>query len=426
MFVYHTISCKRGIVNMGHKLDKLKNLINEHQFITGVLASIVASAIISSPSLISTIYSIPNRINNVEKNIKTLTKQNHNFNSSFEKYKTELDDLEIEENFDNINTYFKDIDEKFEKANDNFEKIETRIRDIEKDVFNYIVLQASKQTALELNSINSTIVKENFTIEKNNVPFLASSVVGKDFETNKNYRAENLRNKKLILTYIGDDGEDVIFCGQFNSKQHWDGKCSINVYKKDKLILITDAEYENGKILKYQQFINNGQTFIVSDRKNNDSFNTGETWSYKYDDKYIRKKINFSDISLKDILTVSELKMKIKTTPLTYYSGRTSYGSYNDTTGNAHYLKYSENGNIETLYVGNFENGNFDDATGNAQEIVYDTFNNVNRYFYYKGVFVNGNRQEKVDVNNYVTQKQIDKILEGIEFSCELKWHKTN
>ena len=425
MFAYHTISYKRGIVNMGQKLEKLKNLINKHQFISGVLASIVASTIVSSPSLISTIYSIPHRIDAVEKNIKTLTKQNRNFKSSFENYKTQLDDFKIEENFDDINTNFKDIKEKFEKTNDKFEKIETRIRDIEKDVFNYIILQATKKTASELKFINSSIEEENFTIEKNNVPFLATSVVGIDSETNKNYRAENLRNKKLILTYVGPDGENIIFCGQFNSKQHWDGKCSINVYKKNRLILITDAEYEDGKILNYQQFLNNGQTFIISVRKNKDTYNTGETWNYKFDDKCIRKKINLSDISLKDIITVTEFKMKIKTTPLTYYNGRTSNGSYNDTTGNAYYIKYSENGNIETLYIGNFKDGRFDDTTGNAQEIVYDTFDNINRYFYYKGVFVKGNRQGKVDSNNYITQKQINKILDGMEFNCELKWHKT-
>ena len=348
MFAYHTISYKRGIVNMGQKLEKLKNLINKHQFISGVLASIVASTIVSSPSLISTIYSIPHRIDAVEKNIKTLTKQNRNFKSSFENYKTQLDDFKIEENFDDINTNFKDIKEKFEKTNDKFEKIETRIRDIEKDVFNYIILQATKKTASELKFINSSIEEENFTIEKNNVPFLATSVVGIDSETNKNYRAENLRNKKLILTYVGPDGENIIFCGQFNSKQHWDGKCSINVYKKNRLILITDAEYEDGKILNYQQFLNNGQTFIISVRKNKDTYNTGETWNYKFDDKCIRKKINLSDISLKDIITVTEFKMKIKTTPLTYYNGRTSNGSYNDTTGNAYYIKYSENGSMSS------------------------------------------------------------------------------
>lgn len=82
-------------------------------------------------------------------------------------------------------------------------------------------------------------------------------------------------------------------------------------------------------------------------------------------------------------------------------------------------VKNDENGYIRTLYIGNFENGDFHDQTGNAEEIVYD--GSVNKYFCYTGTFTDGDRD--IEDLNYITQDEINEIIEPYDFNCELNWY---
>lgn len=77
-------------------------------------------------------------------------------------------------------------------------------------------------------------------------------------------------------------------------------------------------------------------------------------------------------------------------------------------------MKNDQNGFVRTIYIGNFTNSNFDDS-GNAEEIVY--YESVNKYFHYVGSFTEGSQ----DNNNnnaltYITQKEINKIIEPLRF----------
>lgn len=244
------------------------------------------------------------------------------------------------------------------------------------------------------------------------------------------YTAKQLENQKILLPYKTKDTSGNIienyFWGKFNENNHWDGNCVINVYCKNVLIAILDATYNDGDLISYKQAMQTSGVWKFSNRTKEDNKNNGETKDYSY--IKVAQKFKFDDVTYKDIKKYNEFEKEImKTSNLkSFYYGDTSDELYNDNTGKSYYVKYSDKGKVETLYIGNFKNGKFDDDTGNAQEIVYDASNNMNKYFYYKGIFKEGIRQGKVDASNYVTQKQIDKILEGIEFSCELKWHKTN
>lgn len=70
-----------------------------------------------------------------------------------------------------------------------------------------------------------------------------------------------------------------------------------------------------------------------------------------------------------------------------YYRGNTSNGIYNDNTGEAYLVRYNEDGTVKVLYKGIIRKGNHADS-------------------------------KKID---YVTREQIDQIIEGMEFSCDMK-----
>ncbi len=69
--------------------------------------------------------------------------------------------------------------------------------------------------------------------------------------------------------------------------------------------------------------------------------------------------------------------------------------------------------------MGNFVDGYFNDNTGNAWDIAYSDEYGV--YFYNKGKFKNG-----IFVDNSTTPVSIDEInniISEYDFTCELKWN---
>ena len=82
----------------------------------------------------------------------------------------------------------------------------------------------------------------------------SSDVIAIDLNSNIEYTAADLINKKLILTYEIEDS-DIIFCGQFDENNNWNGQCIINVYNNELLSLATEAEYNSGELLSYKQIL---------------------------------------------------------------------------------------------------------------------------------------------------------------------------
>ena len=73
------------------------------------------------------------------------------------------------------------------------------------------------------------------------------------------------------------------------------------------------------------------------------------------------------------------------------------------------------------MYRGYFKNGKFEDFTGNAWYIVKDINTD---YMYYKGFFENNTAKYKDDKHfkNHLKKDDIERIIKGYNFSCELKW----
>jgi len=268
---------------------------------------------------------------------------------------------------------------------------------------------------------------------------LKGEVVVQDTENGQEYTVDQLSNQKLLIPYMQDDKE-VIFYGQFNEKEHWDGTCIFNIYGYSEdignniLETILEAEYDDGELSSYKKVIrstttqnNNVWSIFYGEiiYKNSEvDYAKGETWNYFRVNEYLMR-FDFSNVNVKDIIYIDEFENTLKNFSFIegYYCGNISNGYYNDDTGNAYMVKYTEGGFIRTVYVGRFKNGLPNDQSGNAWQIVFDNYENVNRYFYYKGKFSNNQRQGKVTLDNYVTQEEINEIINGMQFNCELNWY---
>lgn len=271
-----------------------------------------------------------------------------------------------------------------------------------------------------------TSVLDKISIEPNDnsmsyASFTATTCIGTDAE-GKEYIAKDLIDEKVLLTYTENDKE-VYFLGEYNENYHWDGYCITNVYNSDSTLYgICEYNFDDGKRLDYKSFCvseSNNKEWIYSDKKCNENSNSGKNILYSFD--YDKKK-NFTNtnVRISDIIYVDDFVESIKPTVLTYYSGNTSDGKYNDDTGDAYEIIYNDDGTIKTLYVGNFKDGTFNDATGNAWDIAYSDEGGY--YVYNEGEFKDG-RAVKRSATPIDTDRINEIILEHKQkFDIELKW----
>lgn len=260
------------------------------------------------------------------------------------------------------------------------------------------------------------------------------TVVAKDKISGKEYKAEDLINKKVLLTYTEGD-EDIIFYGQYNAQNHWDGLCLINNYNHGILSFIMEAVYDNGKLISYKQVLPDQNTanediWIISDRTVNDNINEGVTYRY-YKDNDINQTFNLEETLISNLINVDNFRTIIAQNIEGFYKGNTSNGYYNDNTGKAYLVKYTKDGFVKTIYQGKFKNGQFDDNTNNAWSIdkwepENKDSNDPGHYMFYKGQFKNGQKENNdgCDFQNNLTQQHIDNILKNKHFKCDILFDK--
>lgn len=266
------------------------------------------------------------------------------------------------------------------------------------------------------------------TEEKQNEMYLANpnwdetTLIAKDVSSDKLFSAGELSNTPIILCYE-QNGRDVYFYGQYNENNQWNGRCILNIYNNNKLETIFEGIYDNGNLFSYKRVsCENGSEWIVTDRVVEDGYNRGETYVYTKTSDY-NKSFNESNITEKQIVSVDNFLTSKQENLLSYYSGNTSNGYYNDKTGYAYLVTYftpseSESLNrsqvIKTLYQGQFVDGKFEDNTYKAWYITREL---DTTYMYYRGCFLNGsvyrkNKKEEdfcnqlshQDINTYLNQ----------------------
>lgn len=252
-----------------------------------------------------------------------------------------------------------------------------------------------------------------------------ATLVAYDYRTGEKYSVERLADQKLLLPYT-NNGQEIVFYGQFNENGQWDGECTLNVYVNDELILITDAKYKDGALLESKQVffyeLKSGEdVWAYSERKRENGVGIGDTFLYEWTGGY-EKDFELDDATVEDVLYADEFITSLSPRLKGYYYGNTSNNLFNDDSGDAYMVYFFEDGTVRLLYSGNFKDGTFEDNTGNAWYIVKE--NNTD-YMYYKGQFRNGkeyhNGKEELGPPP-LTLEEIKKYIGDRQYKVELRW----
>lgn len=291
-------------------------------------------------------------------------------------------------------------------------------------------------------AFKDSVVRTYEYIEDNqikNLSDLGQNIIAQNAKNGKEYTLSQLINRKLLIPYLDNDKE-ILFYGQYNKNDNWDGICVFNIYGYNEdvndtvLENILEAEYDDGKLLSYRKVIRSTTTRGVDVwsifvgrmiyEKNGRNYARGENWNY-YRVNECLQEFSLDNADVDNVIYIDDFKDKLEKFSFVegYYCGNISNGYYNDDTGSAYMVKYTEGGFIRTMYVGRFKNGLPDDQSGNAWQIIFDDYENMNKYFYYQGKFKNNKRLGKVIPDDYVTQEEINEIINGMQFNCELNWY---
>lgn len=326
----------------------------------------------------------------------------------------------VESSVANLNNIDGKTDKIYEGLANNQAEIKAMRRDVD-SVYEYVHLHVIKlgEGALS-DSINDSLANSQSVVLFDEIS--AEKIEGIDMYSGEIVSAEELINKKSLLFYE-EDSNIIIFYGLYNESYHWDGNCLINTYSDGELVYISDAIYDDGKLLSsvdaYQAKIDHNKVNAWSffDRKCFDGYNYGNIRSYRYTVKNI--KFDLENISVVDLIYPEEFEENINTELLSFYHGRTYSGKETDDTGTAYMVKY-EDGYIRTLYIGNMKDGAFHD-NGKALEIVYDADNYM--YFKYEGSFTEDRRDHnEKEYFSYLNTAEISFMLQDKYLECPLKW----
>ena len=331
-------------------------------------------------------------------------------------------------NIFNMDERFNNIDEQLESIELSIQTESKERKEGDKEIRNqiYNLLLADKVRA---NDLFERIISEEYNgINRpsgQNTNLVATSVVAYNKETEEEYTVEQLADLKLLLPYVSNN-QEIIFYGQFNEVGQWDGECVLNVYEEDELVLITDAEYEDGSLLSSKQVfsyeLQSGESvWALSDRIYENGIGIGNTHLYAWEHGYT-KDFTLDDVTVKDVLHAEEFISSLEPRLAAYYSGDISDGYFNDDSGDAYMVYFFEDGTVRLLYSGRFKDGTFDDDTGEAWYIVKEENTD---YMYYKGNFENG-AEDHSSITELghppLTLEEIEAYIGDREYGVELRW----
>lgn len=318
------------------------------------------------------------------------------------------------------------INSQFQTLNNEISMLNNRLTNIESAVYytKNITIRKEEVEKLKFETISYTMPE--FLSE----PAWKSYDIIADDDQGNTYTAADLINEKILFGYE-DNGQEIIFYGQYDSSNKWNGNCLLNVYQNNRLIMINEVEFDHGKMLSYNQILSdvskdNRDVWIVGKRQCDEKYNSGDSYIY------LRGNVEDKDFSIEDVEETDlqyfeTFKKSIDKQLIGFYHGNTSSGKYNDTTGQAYLVKFADNGTVKYLYQGMFKDGYPNDDTGNAWDIAKEENTD---YMYYSGTFDNGKKPDSRNEKNFrnnLTVNEINEILEKHGFNncvVELKWEE--
>lgn len=389
---------------------------------SAIVGAVVASLILTLLAAIGGFFKLPGRVEEAEDGIHNITE-------------TTIPNLkgDLNEQIEGINEDITGINEELleiqDDLKDSVEHLDSRLDNLYSVLFKNLNLKASEEYTKQL----AAGMGSKDSMPQDTAPTIAHVVACTDDGTE--YTSDELADINLVLPYR--DGEkNGYFYGRFNENNHWDGNCIVNIYQQGKLELITDANYEDGRLRYCRQVFpdttTNGQPiWVISNRIVEGNTSHGETWHFFRNDDFFEIQEPKS-VGANDIISVDQFNESLHSGHSGvegYYSGIVSDGKFNDTSGKAYMIKYFEDGLIRTLYVGAFKDGLFHDESGNAW-MIGKVKNTQESYAYYKGPFRNGQYTGGTACwKDPISQSEIDKIMEesGIIIDNRfLIWHHPN
>ena len=238
------------------------------------------------------------------------------------------------------------------------------------------------------------------------------TMIGSD---EKGYSAEELIGCRICTLYLGEDGEECLFAGQYNENYHWNGQCLICAYKNGKLLYTTQDTYNDGRLIAYKRisYYSAKNKWMYTDRILTESGNNGDTWSYIYKD-VIKKEYDADDLKEEQIYTPYEVRELLKDGLISHYHGRYVNHEPNDESGDAYQIKY-ENGVITEIYRGEFYDFHY--ITGFCIRI-----NEDKTYTYMEGTFHDKNGKETFELvkTESIDEARFKDIISSQPFSREV------
>lgn len=282
-----------------------------------------------------------------------------------------------------------------------------------------VKITASRSAQTVLGDVS---VKENGAVATMVDAFSADMILGTD-EEGQECLAKDYKKEPILLTYTEEDKE-IFFLGQYNENYQWDGYCVTNAYFEDGTLYgVCESDFSDGERQNYKSFVFQEEgVWLYSNRNCNKGNNIGENKTYRLDYK---KEKNFTPTNVRttDILYVDYFVEKTNPLLMSYYNGETLDGQYNDTSGQAYYVSFYEDGTVKTLYQGCMKDGQFVDETGEAWYITSNRTNGV-PYMYYCGKF-DKNPLGEIDESMYdLSEKEIAKILKEKNCTLDVFWSK--
>lgn len=375
---------ERGFAKMGNPLEWLKNNI--------VPTLIVGATVYVSVIGFTNVASLPVQMDSLEKTI------------------------------DRMSTQLENINEKIEKLEQTDSYILTQIGSYPSNAHPSITGTPPSSMVKKMN-YNFNGADNPGQAQATKLSLKSETVIAVNQITGTEYKLSQVADQRILLPYTSG-GQEVYFYGQISENGNWDERCILNAYRDNKLELITEAIYDDGKLLSckqifYYDFTADGKTQTVwaySDRVHEEGFSSGATWLYvKKDADNQTKMFGLDDVEVADIITADDFRDKISGQKIAYYHGNTADGYFNDDTGDAYVIHYFPDGTVRYFGTGKFTHGDFTDSTGNAWYIVREDGEDGKKptdYMCYKGKMKNGMLSNSSNIKRFSTPLDSNDIQE--------------
>jgi len=347
--------------------DLQKSIYGLQKIVISISAIGIVAAAVVIPLTIYQMNYISNTFSDVRSNISDI--------------RDDITDLRVD--IGRIDERTDSLQRQLNELRDDFRRLDTETRAIQQSLFSNISFMRIYPTDDFRNFISLNFVNPSPNISG----FDNEVLIGTNGE-GENLYFSDLEENHFYMSFPDDQNRgEIWFFGGLDEHGRWHGFCIINHYIDGQLIALDETHFLYGeRIGDYRHISREIGQYRLQYRSWYGDFTDGETFVYQ--------SITFPTERFKTNTPI-RFEDAIRHTLISYYRGRISNGYFNDNTGNAISISYTEEGFIRTLYRGHFVNGAFvDQRPFDENSLENSAFwialaNDESRYYFYAGPFLN-------------------------------------